>query len=444
MTRAQKRSIKKSSATVTAPSYRKTVLPNGVRILTELHPHSRAVSCGLWVTRGTRDELPNETGLAHFVEHLVFKRTKRRSAFQIAREMEAVGGDLNAFTSRESTCFVTHSLKDHVGLSMDVLADLVCRPSFDPTDIRKEKSVVLQEIHMSEDQLEEYIFDRYLELAFAGSRLGVPILGTAKSIQEMPRKTIVDFHQRLYTAENLIVTAAGHVSHDHVLDLVMKYVKFPKATSKRGRAEAKEIKRIAPEPKAFREAVRKPSEQVHILIGVPSSSFTDRLRFESYIVNTFLGGGMTSRLFQSIREEKGLAYSIYSQLSAFSDAGLNLVYAGTEPKKAPTVVEMILKELKKLKREGMRKSDLELFKTQVLGQILLGADDVESRMNSLGVNEMVFGKYRSVDDVMHDVQKISMDSIHEYIEMYTDLDKLGILLMGPLPEEATRKWLQQL
>jgi len=445
-----------------APEYRKTVLPNGIRILTENHPLSRAVSCGIWISKGTRDERPHEAGLAHFVEHLVFKRTAKRSAYQIARDMEAVGGDLNAYTSRESTTFVTHSLKEHLGLSLDVLADLVCRPSFERTDIQKEKQVVIQEILMSEDQVEDAIFDHYLKFVYQGSPLGLPILGTMKSIEGMKRETIVDFHRRLYGAEGMIVTVAGHVDHDEVVRLVLKWLKPPQAlkTSKTPKVSkapqaskapesesphaARAVERVAPEMRVFREAIKRPSEQAHILVGLPASNFTDRLRFEGFIVNTLLGGGMTSRLFQTVREEKALAYAVYSQLMSFTDVGLNLIYAGTEPKKAPTVVELILKEVKKLKKQGLKKADLEFFKTQVTGQILLGADDIDSRMNSLGANEMVSGRYRSVDDVMRDVRAVSLDSVHEYIETYLDFDRLGILLMGPLPETPTKKWLEQI
>jgi predicted Zn-dependent peptidase len=424
------------------PDFRKIILPDGVRVLTERHPQSRAVSCGLWVNRGTRHERVDEAGLAHFVEHLVFKRTKKRSAYRIARDMEAVGGDLNAFTSRENTCFVTHSLSEHLGLSLDVLSDLVCQPLFDPSDIRKEKQVVIQEIQMAEDQLEDAIFDRYFELAFPGAPVGRNILGSKKSIEEMRRETIVGYHKRQFTSPNLLVSVAGNVEHDEVLELVLKHLKPPK-TPKADRSTV-ETEPEASSLQPFREAIRRPAEQVHILIGLPSADFRDRLRFEAFVVNTLLGGGMTSRLYQQVREERGLVYSIYSQLITFADAGMNLIYAGTDPKKMPTVVEIILKELKKLKKNGIKKSDLDLFKTQVKGSILLGADDVENRMNSLAVNEMVFGRYRAVEDVMHDVQAVSLDSVHEYIERYIDLEKMGILLMGAVPEAPTKKWLENL
>ncbi len=446
---SKKRPAKKLTKASNHFEFHKTVLPNGLRVLTERHPVSRAVSCGVWINKGTRDEVSKaEAGAAHFIEHLVFKRTKKRSAFEIARDMEAVGGDLNAFTSRESTCYLTHSLHEHVGLSLDVLSDLVCRPKFDPHDIKKEKHVVLQEIHMAEDQLEDNIFDRYFDLVYPNEPIGKPILGTKESIAKMKRDTIIDFHSRHYRAANIVVSVTGKVDHQEVVHLVNKHLKLPedkKAAVILSEGPVKsDIPAKMPELKPFREAVRRPSEQAHVLIGLPTSEFRARLRFEAYIVNTLLGGGMTSRLYQTVREERGLVYSIYSQLVTFVDAGQMLIYAGCEPKEAPVVVELILKEIKKLRRSGISKKELEFFKTQVKGQILLGADDIDTRMNSLAANEMVFGKYRSVDDVIADIERVSPETVEAYIEMYVDPDRMGMLLMGAVPEAPTRKWLESL
>ncbi len=462
-----------------APEFRKFVLENGVTVLTEAHPTSRAVSCGVWIERGTRHEQANEAGLAHFIEHLVFKRTKKRSAYKISRDMEAVGGDLNAFTSRENTAFVTHSLSEHVGLSLDILSDLVCRPTFASADIKKEKQVVIQEIHMAEDQLEDTIFDKYFERFYNDSALGKPILGSVASIEEMDRKTVLDFHQRQYTSDNMIVSVAGNIHHGEVVDLVKRYLKPPRTeqakrsvsasnrkpeTVRKARTEAKtglladsrppgpnspevlssSILLSPPQAHQFRDVVRRTSEQVHILVGYPSINFRDPHRFEATVVNTLLGGGMTSRLYQQVREERGLVYSIFSQLTTFADVGMELIYAGTEAKHAPTVIEIILRELKRLKKNGIKKADLDLFKTQVKGSILLGADDVESRMNSLAVNEMMFGRYRSVDEVVRDVEKVTLESVHDYIESKFRPESPSILLMGQLPEAPTKKWLESL
>lgn len=462
----KKKSASKTKPTVGRTGYKKTVLDNGITVLTEKHPSNRAVSVGVWVDKGTRHESNDEAGLAHFVEHLVFKRTKNRNAYEIARDMEAVGGDLNAFTSRENTCFLTHALAEHVGLSLDILSDLVCRPSFDPSDIRKEKQVVIQEINMCEDQLEDTIFDKFYERIYPEHPLGKPILGTAESIEGMSRKRIVDFHSRQYGIEHLIVSVAGRVEHDEVVRLTEKYMTADSgALMRRGSVKAgllresrkehvefaeKKLARlrderpVPPRAQGFREVVRKPSEQVHILIGHPTLEFRDPMRFDAVVVNTMLGGGMTSRLYQTVREERGLVYSIFSSLNTYSDSGTNMIYAGTEPKKAPTVIELIMKELKRLKREGMTRDEIEFYKRQVKGSILLGADDIENRMNSLAVNEMMFGKYRSVDDVIADVEAVSFDSVHDYIQRKMDIDTIGMLLMGPLPQAPTEKWLNSL
>lgn len=466
---------KKAARKWPEPKYRKSVLPNGVAVLTEAHPTSRAVTCGVWVERGTRHELKNEAGLAHFVEHLVFKRTRKRNAYEISRDMEAVGGDLNAFTSRENTAFVTHALSEHAELSIDILADLVCQPSFVASDVEKEKQVVIQEIHMAEDQLEDIIFDNFFESFYPTSALGKPILGSVASIEEMERKTVVDFHRRQYTAENMIVSVAGNIEHNEIVDLVGHYLRVAapaksKASAKSApssKAKALSIKSSKPTPKPlpgpnspevlsdsillsppvparFREVIRRPSEQVHILVGYPSINFRDPHRFEATVVNTLLGGGMTSRLYQEVREERGLVYSIFSQLTTFADTGMELIYASTEPKNAPTVIEIIMRELRRLKKNGIKRADLDLFKTQVKGSILLGADDIESRMNSLAVNEMMFGRYRSVDEVVRDVEKVTLDSVHEYIESKFLPNDPSMLLMGALPVGPTKKWLETL
>jgi predicted Zn-dependent peptidase len=427
-----------------SPDFRKVILPNGIRVLTESHPVSRAVSCGIWINKGTRDEAHDEAGLAHFIEHMLFKRTKTRSAYQVSRTMDAVGGDLNAFTSREYTCFVTQSLKENVDLSLELLSDLVCNPSFDSSDIKKEKQVVIQEIHMSEDNLEDFIFDTYFDMVYDGSPLGTPILGGVKSIEGMRREKVTGFHKRQYTSPNIVVSVAGNIDHEEVLNLVLKYLKPPRLSTSVNRKDVIGGIRERPKPKSFREVIRKPSEQAHMLIGFPAPDFTSPQRFDGVVVNTLLGGGMTSRLYQTVREEKGLVYSIYSQLITFTDAGLNLIYAGTEAKKMPQVIELTLKEIKKLQKHGVKRSDLDLFKTQVKGQILLSADDIDNRMNSLAINEMVFGQYRSMEDVIADVERVNLDSVHEYIETSFNFDDMSILLMGPLPEAPTKKWLNSL
>lgn len=434
---------------LTKSKYKKSVLSNGVRVITEDHSDARGVSCGFWITTGTRFEDKKVQGVSHFIEHLVFKRTKNRTAYEIARDMEAVGGDLNAFTSRESTCFHTHSLKEDLELSIDILTDLVGRAQFDAVDFEKEKQVVLQEIHMSADQLEDAVFDVYFQKAYGGHPLGWPILGTAKSIQSMKRAYVEKYYREKYTPENLIVSVAGRVDHDQLVRILEKKLSFagehrkstPSKLAVSHKKTMRGLKSIEPsfldresyvEPKSFHDIIKKPNEQVHILMGLPAAGFKDKLRFDGFIVNSLLGGGMTSRLYQTIREEQGLAYAIYSHLSTFTDSGLMLIYAGTEPKNVKKVIETAQREVERIRKEGMSKADLDLYKTQVKGQILLGADDIENRMNSLGVNEMVFGEYRSVDDIIDEIDRVNLETVHAYIEKFVRPDDSGLLLMGAM------------
>lgn len=435
---------KKPLATIAeiAPIYKKTVLENGVRVVTEQHAHARGVVVGVWVMVGTRDETPDIAGISHFVEHLVFKRTENRSAFEIARDMEAVGGELNAFTSREYTCFYTHSLREHLALSIDVLSDLVCRARFDKTDFEKEKQVVLQEIHMSEDNLEDLVFDEYFEDIYGSHPLGRPILGTPKSIAALTIKDVQAYYEKHYSSSEIVVSVAGGVDHQSVVDLVREKL-VPKRNKRPAKllllADKPQLKKNPPKTHAFQKFIHKQSEQVHILMGLPAAHFRDDLRFEAYIVNALLGGGMTSRLYQKIREDKGLVYTIYSQMNSFCDIGSIMIYSGTEPKHVEEVLKLTLKEMKKLAEKGIQKKDLELFKTQVLGQILLGADDIENRMNSLGVNEMVFGRYRSVEQVLSEINQVDLKSLKQYMDKFFDLSEMSLMLMGSLEEKQAKE-----
>lgn len=420
------------------PEFRKTVLSNGVRVVTERHPFARSISAAIYANFGTRDEPRGMSGAAHFVEHLVFKGTQTRSAFAIAKSLEAVGGDLNAFTSRELTCFHTLSLREHLPLSLDILIDLIRNAVFAEKEFEKEKEVIFQEIDMSADLIEEYIFDLFFERVYNRQALGRPILGTRRSLQKISRRQLYDFYRQRYVGENLVLSVAGDVDHDLVVKLIDKSLGRSRKNGKLSR-----IRRIKPKYRPFTEVRARPSEQVHILVGVPSGSFKDPLRFESYIVNALLGGGMTSRLYQKVREERGLVYSIYSQLQSFTDSGLMMVYAGASEKNAPKVLSVMYKELKRLIDKSLGKRDLEFFKTQVKGAILLGSDDMESRMNSIAVNEIVFGEYKPVDEIIDQIDRITLNSIHQYLHTYFNLKEACVMLMGDLNEEIGKNWVKE-
>lgn len=400
--------------------------------MTESHPFTRAVSVGVFVEVGTRDEAVRKAGLTHFLEHLVFKGTRKRNAYELAKALDAVGGDLNAYTTREYTCFHATSLKEHLPLGLDVVMDLVTGASLGLNDFKKEREVIVQEIQMCKDNLEEYILDVYLEKVFEGQDLATPILGTEESLKTLKRTDVVKHYESHFRGPRIIVSVAGPVEHDHVLEMVEKAL---------GRVNRRVTphKRKAPRLRHVQEYIERPSEQVHLLVGLPSCSYKSKHRFESYVVNDLLGGGVTSRLYQKIREDKGLVYSVYSYLQSFIDTGLFLTYAGTADKNAGQVLRIIKSEFEKFAESGVKASDLSVFKTQVKGQILLGAEDMENRMNSLGINEMVFGEYRPIDEVIAEIDKVSVRSISDYVRKYFNLEQVSLMVMGDLePVDALK------
>ncbi|MGZ3747753.1 MAG: M16 family metallopeptidase [Pseudobdellovibrionaceae bacterium] len=411
----------------------KSELDNGIRVLSEQHSDSRAASLGVWVLTGSRDEGASEGGISHLLEHLVFKGTTTRSAYQIAKSLEALGGDLNAYTTREYTCYHALVLKDHWEKALDVLCDLISNMQISANNFRLEKGVILQEIAMTDDTPEELIYDVLFERAYAGNPVSTPILGTVESVASMSQKKVTDYYKSRYTGRNIIVTAAGNIEHQAFLEAVEKRL----AKKKKTRFLAK---RERPRWKTARAVFEKSSEQTHMLMGLPTASFQDPQRFEAYIVNTLLGGGMTSKLYQSVREKKGLVYSIHSMLNTFVDSGSMLVYAGTEVKSVRKVAELVSKELRKLKKTGISNSDAELFKTQVIGNILLGSDDIENRMTSIAVNEMVFGDYRSVDSVIQQIQKVTKASVDDFIHERFDTNKIAGVLMGAGVDSLNKWW----
>lgn len=415
--------------------FKKSVLSNGVRIVTEQHPFSKSVSIGVWVLTGTRDEAPEEVGLSHFVEHLVFKGTKTRNTYQIAKSLESLGGDLNAYTTREYTNYHCLVLKEDWKTGLEVLSDLVCNMKISNKDFELEKKVILQEIAMSDDTPEELIYDYFFEGIYKNHPLGRQILGKSETIEKMTQKKVYEFYRRFYQGQNLIISAAGPVDHDQFVIQCQKLFR----TRKEFTAVSK---RRAPRWKTLRKIYEKEMEQAHILVGFPAASFYDTHRFEAFVLNALLGGGMTSRLYQAIREKQGLAYTVFSSLNTNVDSGNISIYAGTDTKNVKKVIQIISEELLKLKREGIKASDLNMFKTQVRGQLLMGSDDIENRMSSLGVNEMIFKSYKPVDLIIAEIEKVSEKSMKEYIKKYMDLSKTSVVLMGPQLKQHN-EWLHK-
>ncbi len=409
--------------------------------MTENHPSAVAVSVGVFVGKGTRDEGKDEAGLAHFVEHMVFKGTHNRNAFEISRDMEEVGADINAFTSREGTSFVAFGLPEYLPRYVDVLCDVVTRPTFTKNDVEMEKDVVIQEIRSSDDQLDDCVYDRHFESAFKGESLALPILGSLDSISTVNRDRVLKFYRRQYVNQNIVVAAAGRVDHEALCALVNKHMGELRGTTKQELPAGTSIASL--EAQRFSKVIRRRAEQAHILVGTKAPGFRDHRRFEAIMLNGMLGGGLTSRLYQEVRENRGLAYSVYSHLYSFVDAGTMMMYAATEPTKAPEALSVVFEELTKLRTGGFDKEELEMVRAQVRAATILGSDDPESRMQSIAVNEQVFGRYRSIDEVLAEYDRVKPEDVRDLANEVLLADSLGVTIMGPMPEKPMLDWIEK-
>lgn len=417
--------------------FKKTVLDSGIRVVTESHRHQKSVAVGAFLLTGTRDEEARVKGISHFVEHMVFKGTKKRNASDIARSIEMVGGDLNAYTTREYTCFHATSLKEDLKLDLEVLGDLVSNATFSKKEIEKERNVILQEVAMTEDTPEEYIFDVFFERAYSKNPLGWPILGTERTLQNTDQKSLLEYYQNRYCGSNIIVAAAGALKHDEVVRYVDKYFSVKK------RKDKKPSKRSKPQWQTETRVYKKPGEQVHVLVGFDGVSFTDSRRFDAFILNALLGGGMSSKLYQTIREKEALAYSVYSNITTFTDCGALTIYAGTNGESLKKVLSSIKKDLRDTKKTKLSSYNLKLFKQQVRGGIVLGSEDMDSRMSSLGVNEMVFGRYKPVKEVVSDLDKVTAKNVLKLADEILDKKNMSVVVMGDIEKNQTAEIIQK-
>src|SRR5579863_9471339 len=380
---------------------RRTVLPNGLIVLTERMDHLRSVAMGVWIKSGSRGETAESNGISHFVEHMVFKGTRSRSAQLIAREMDSIGGNLDAFTGKEMICFNVKSLADHVPIALDVLSDLVLNPVFAATDIERERGVILEEIKIDEDNPDVLVHELFTQSFWKDHPLGWPILGTTKTVAQLDKQKLVAYHGDRFHGGNIVFSAAGNLDHDHFAEAVAA-----KFSTLAGGETLQELS--APEASARIVMRNKKSlEQVQICLGVPAPPITDDNRYATLILNTVLGGGMSSRLFQTIREERGMVYSIYSDLSPYRDTGTLCVYAGTSAAKVLEVVELVLAEFHKLKEIPLGDEELTRAKDQLKGNILLGLESSNSRMANLARQEMYFRQFFTADEIIARVDEVT-------------------------------------
>jgi len=402
------------------------VLPNGLVIITETMQHVRSVSVGLWVRNGSRREIPTENGLAHFLEHMVFKGTERRSAEDIAREMDSVGGMLDAFTSKEQICFNAKVLDEHLPIAFDVLADLVLRPKFDSDDVKKERQVVLEEIKMDLDNPEYLLHDIFTRGFWPNHSLGRPILGTPETVRKFDREAIRRRFQHWFAPDHILVTAAGHITHEQVLDLVEKEFGHLKPLGKPDKDPVPST--AAP----IRLETKRDLEQVHLCVGVPSLPIAHERRFGVAVLNNLLGGGMSSRLFQNIREKQGLAYAVFSELTPYSDAGLLSVYAGTAKETVGKVLDMTIAEFRAMKESPVSEAELLRAKNHLKGSLMLSLESTSSRMSNLARQELYFHRFSSLDEILASIEAVTRDEVQALAQEFFQPERIAVTVLGPL------------
>jgi predicted Zn-dependent peptidase len=412
---------------------RRTVLPNGLIVLTERMEYMRSVAMGVWIKSGSRCEPAETNGISHFVEHMLFKGTHSRTAQQIAREMDSIGGNLDAFTSKETICFNVKSLAEHVPIALDVLTDMVLNPTFAEADIERERKVILEEIKIDEDTPEVLVHELFTQAFWKDHPLGKPILGTAKTVARLDRQSLLDYHGDRFHGGNIVFSAAGNLDHDHFAEAVAQ-----KFSALAGGETIKE----QPAPEASARIIlrnKKALEQVQICLGVPALPLTDDGRYIALILNTVLGGGMSSRLFQTIREERGMAYSIYSDLSPYRDTGALCVFAGTSVGKGLEAVELILEEFRKLKRDLLSEEELTRAKNQVKGNVLLGLESSNSRMANLAHQEMYFHKFFFAEEIITRICEVDAGQVQAMAQRLLIPERLSVTLLGRLDGVKLRR-----
>ncbi|MDD2497074.1 MAG: pitrilysin family protein [Desulfitobacteriaceae bacterium] len=402
----------------------KDTLPNGIRVITEELPFVHSVSMGIWVGTGSRYENKTIHGVSHFLEHMLFKGTEKRNAKQIAESLETVGGQINAFTSKEFTCFYARVLSENFGLAADVLSDMFLHSLFREDETEKEKNVILEEIKMYEDTPDDLVHDVFARTIWQDNSLGQSIIGTAESVQSLTREQLLSYYRDTYTPQNIVIAVAGKIIRDQVIDTIGSFF-----DGFNGGPNPFNI--LAPQVSGGTNYVSKDIEQVHLCLGNPGLSNQDTNIYALLILNSVLGGGVSSRLFQKVREEKGLTYSIYSYHSGYTDTGLFGIYAGTSPKSVNSVIAIILEQINDIIRHGVTDEELSRTKQQIKGSILLGLENVSSRMNRLGKSEISFGRIVTPEEVVESVMNVNNDLIIETAQQIFQTDKFSLAVIGP-------------
>jgi predicted Zn-dependent peptidase len=388
---------------------RRTVLPGGLRVVTETMPTVRSAAFGIWVGIGSRDEDIADAGATHYLEHLLFKGTKRRSALEISSAIDAVGGDLNAFTAKEYTCYYARVLDSDLSLAVDVVSDMVTGSLIQEEDVEAERGVILEEIAMRDDEPSDLVHDEFSTALYGDAPLGRPILGTVDSINSLTADGIGRYYRERYLPPNLVVAVAGNVEHDQVLRHVREA--FDGILGEDGRPSPPRIGGDGAGPNPGVRLIPRQTEQANLILGTIGVSRTDERRFALGVLNSALGGGMSSRLFQEVREKRGLAYSVYSYTSQYADTGAFGVYAGCQPGKIDEVLTICRDEVGKVAEHGLTDEEVARGKGQLRGSMVLGLEDTGSRMSRIGKSELVYEELLSVDEVLAKIDAVTLDDI---------------------------------
>jgi predicted Zn-dependent peptidase len=407
---------------------RSTTLPNGLLVLTERMSHLRSLSMGVWLDTGSRDEDLATNGISHFLEHMVFKGTTTRSAQQLAREVDAIGGNLDAFTGKETICFNIKTLDENMPVALDLLTDLVLHPTFAPDDLVKEQGVILEEIKMDEDNPDYLVHEMFTQNFWPGDALGRPILGTAETVSSFTQTIVLEEYAKRFTPANMVFTAAGNIEHSSFVAQVEQAFQSLSASS------STRMSRGNPPVAKPHITIRnkKSLEQVQMCLAMPSLPVAHPDRYAAFLLNSILGGGMSSRLFQSVREERGLAYSIYSEMSPFRDCGSMAVYSGCAPDKTREVLTLTLAEFTRMKAEPVSEDELKRAKDQIKSNMVLGLESSSSRMSNLARQQMYYGRFFSAEEIIAGVEAVTSADVQRLANELFVTEKLALTLLGNL------------
>jgi len=413
--------------------YRKTVLRNGIRVVSERIDHVRSVSIGIWVDVGSRDERNDEAGVSHFIEHMLFKGTRKRTAREIASSLESVGGSLNAFTGREHTCYFARVLDEHLDKAIDVLSDIIRNPLLHPSHLEKEREVVISEIKELEDSPADLVHDLLMSAMWKENPLGRPIIGSAESVLNLTRGKLVDFMRRNYTPHRVVVAASGNLTHRELVEKIKRRLRLntdSQPTQEEG---------TPPRAEPARLVAKRKTVQTHINLGFPIFPYRDKRRYVALVLSNILGGGMSSRLFQSIREKLGLVYSVYTFVDFFEDAGVFGIYMATPKKNIVRVTELVLKEIRKLKKDSLTPEELSHAKYQLKGNLMLAMESTSNRMNRLARYELFLHDYVDLDQTIDSINRIKPKDVIEITSRFFTPENLTAVVLGPAGKDTLNR-----